>query len=54
MELKSCCFVATSIKRRIPYSRSVSSIDQALLGAHFSGGAAPRILLSSGDGRIST
>jgi len=26
--LKSCFFVATSIKRRITYNRSVSSIDQ--------------------------
>jgi hypothetical protein len=30
--LKSCFFVATSIKRRITYNRSVSSIDQALAG----------------------
>ena len=28
IELRSCFFVATSIKRRITYNRSVSSIDQ--------------------------
>jgi hypothetical protein len=33
--LQSCFFVTTSIKRRIPYNRSVSSIDQALLADIF-------------------
>jgi hypothetical protein len=35
IDRQSCFFVTTSIKRRIPYNRSVSSIDQALLSSHF-------------------
>jgi hypothetical protein len=31
IELRSCFFVATSIKRRITYNRSLSSIDRATI-----------------------
>jgi len=35
IDRKYCIFVTTPIKRRIPYNRSVSSIDQALLARIF-------------------